>query len=137
MATKEEWEGAEKALSQIYGYVKFEIDGYEVVVQLQYWGKTNIAMVVLSVNGTSKLEWIKDGHEESKRFWMPRKKSFLSQKTKNYLKKQSKKFQREFYAENKTEYIYYDPAWKSFRSMKAHFIKNNESIRIVDISTYF
>lgn len=135
MATKEEWERAEKALSGICGYVKFKIDGYDVAVQLERWSKMSMVMVVY-VNGKLDLKWMDSNseYEESQRFCMPHKKSLLSQKTKNYLKKQTKKFQKQFYAENKTEYTYYEPVWKSFRSMKAHFIKNNESIEIVDIA---
>lgn len=128
----EEWNKAEKALSSLYGYVKLKADGYEITINLERWGKYSLAMVVY-INGSIKGEWIANDCEERRRFYCRKEKSLLGAKQKASLKKQSKSFQKEFAKEHTLTYEYFEPLWKSFRAMKAHFIKNNTSIEVIKI----
>ncbi len=130
--TKAEWIKAEKALSNIYGYVKLEVDGYTLTISLERWGKYSLAIVVY-VNGLLKGEWLANDCEERRRFFCKREKSLLNAKQKAIFKKQSKSFQKKFAEEHKLTYTYYEPKWKSFNSMKAHLIKNNNSIKVIEI----
>ena len=130
--TNEQWQQAEKALGNIYGYVKLKIDGYDITINLERWGKYSLAMVVY-VNGFIKFEHLDKDCEERRRFYSRKEKSLLNQKQKMALKKESKRFQKKFTEEHKLTYEYYEPVWKCFRTMKNHFIKNNQSIEVIEI----
>lgn len=132
MITKEEWDRAERALSNIYGYIKLKADGYEVTIHLERYGKYSLAMMVY-IDGKIKGEWFEKDCEERRRFYCRKENSLLSQKQRSAFKKTSKKFQKEFAESHKLTYEYFVPVWKSFRSMKAHFIKNNTDIEVIEI----
>lgn len=130
--TAEEWTRTQKALDSLFGHVKLQMDGFTVTIHLERTRKYGLAMVVY-VDG--KIDWtlLDKDCEERRRFYCRKTKSLLTAKGKANLKKQSKKFQKEFAEKHQLEYEYWAPFWKSFRSMKSHFIKNNQSIEVVEI----
>lgn len=130
--TAEEWQRAEKALDSLFGYVKLQVDQYAVSIHLERIAKHKLALVVY-INGIIDWKLIDSDTDERRRFYCRKTKSLLTAKGKAVLKKQTKKFQKEYAAQHQLEYAYWTPYWNSFRSMKSHFIKNNPSIEVIEI----
>lgn len=127
--TKEEWKKIEDRLSMPFSYVKLKIDGYDVTVETRQDKPLHYVLAVF-INGIFKMDWCFEDCEERRRFCSVYKKSLLSAKEKKRLKKERKAFREEIEKQT-TVYIYY-PHWNSFRSMKAHLIKNNRSIELAE-----
>ena len=125
--TDEEWKKVEESLSRTYGSAKFMIDGYTVDVVVQPERKLKYVLAVYVNKKLALYTCVKDCDIRS-RFYYPSKRSRLSAADKQKLKKFSKARR-----ENITQtaaYTAYLPFWGSFSRMKAHFIRNNQSIRL-------
>lgn len=131
MITKEEWDRAEKALSNIYGYIKLKADGYEVTIHLERYGKYSLAMVVY-IDGKIKGEWFAKDCEERRRFYCRKERSLLSSKKLKSIYKGCSKAAIKKAAE-RNKYETFEPVWKCFRSMKSHLLKNNADIEVIEI----
>lgn len=130
--TNKEWAATEKALQGLFGGVDFEIDGYTVQVRRERISESKLALCVY-INGTISGKALMEESDERIRFWQRCTRSLLSQKQKKDMAKWSKKRQAEFREKFSTEYVYYQPYFNSFKTMKATFIKNNSDIKITKI----
>ena len=127
---KEEWEKVEKSLFGCFEKVVLLIDGFEVTVVVEpYTALKNVFTVY--VNGSWKGKWLSEDCEERRRFYQKHTKNLLSRKDQKRLAREKKAIRD---AVGKTTYDWYTPYWTSFKSMKAHFIKNNKSIELVKIN---
>lgn len=126
--TDEEWGNVEKSLSRPYGHAKFMIDGYTVDVAVQPEKKLKYVLTVY-VNKKCALYTCVNDCDIRSRFYYPSKRSSLSAADKQKLKKVSKA-RRESITQM-AAYTAYSPFWGSFSRMKAHFIRNNQSIRLI------
>ncbi len=126
--TKEDWEYAEKELSGIFGRVDFTIDGYNVTVSCKL-EKTRHFVLMVYIDGKFEWKWAQKDCDIRRRFCSRHTKCCLDQKQKSRLKREKKAFREE--VKKRMTYEYFLPYWNSFRMMKAHFIKNNTSIKLV------
>lgn len=126
--TDEEWEKVEKSLSSTFGYAKFMIDGYTVDVIVQSIGALKFKLAVY-VNKRIALYTCANDCDIRRRFYYPSKHSRLNAADKQKLKRASKA-RRESITQ-RYSYTAYLPYWGSFSRMKSHFIRNNQSIRLV------
>lgn len=127
---KEEWEKVEKSLFGCFEKVVLLIDGFEVTVVVEpYTALKNVFTVY--VNGSWKGKWLSEDCEERRRFYQKHTKNLLSRKEQKRLAREKKAIRDTV---GKTTYDWYTPYWTSFKSMKAHFIKNNKSIELVKIN---
>lgn len=129
--TKEDWAIAENKLSNIYGHVKFIIDGYNVSVGYVKETPTKYCLAVY-IDGIFKAKWCFEDCEIRRRFCNRCKKTVV--KKSEFIKKFGKREYERFSKEN-PEYFsaeYYTPYFGSFRTLKNHFEKNNRSIELAD-----
>lgn len=127
--TSEDWKKVESALSSPYGKVDFKIDGYNITVVCVMEKPLHYCLGVY-VDGKIKGEWISRNCEVRRRFYQKHTKSLLDSKQKKRLKREKKAFREEILKEY--SYDWYEPYWKSVRTMKSHFIKNNSSIELAE-----
>ena len=131
--TAEDWKDAEKMLSTILGHIKLRIDGYNVSIGYVKETPTKYCLAVY-IDGVFKSEWLINDCEIRKRFCRKIKKQVLSSKEKSKLINEIGKKAFELFCKenpNKLYYTYYEPYFGSFRTLKAHLIKNNLSIELV------
>ncbi len=124
----QDWKDIEQRLKELYRSVKLVCDGYELTLVLQRIGQFHNAITVY-IDGKIDGRWMIEDCEQRRRFYCPKSKSFYSKKDMADIKKISKRMFKEMQAKNK--FVYYAPYWTSFRSLKSHLIKNNESIELV------
>lgn len=131
--TATDWEKVENELSYPFGRVKLRIDSHDVVIRVEQEGPRSLKYVLaVYVDGHIKGEWITNDCEIRRKFYRKRTKSLL---TKDFRKspvfKRMKKNEQEEWIKKYT-YEYYSPYFTSFKTLKAHFIKNNDSIELID-----
>lgn len=125
--TQAQWNIVEDKLRTLGSGVHLEIDGYHVSFYVvQYKMKLVIATYV---DGYIKGEWIINDCEIRQKFYQCSKRSLLSRKGKEKLKREKKAVREEIM--KKFEYQSFSPYWTSFRSLKRHLIQNNTSIELV------
>ena len=127
--TDEQWKEVEKKLVPPFGRVELEIDGYKVVIVAGLVDKTKYGFIVY-VNGFIRAEWSINDCEIRRRFYYESKKSLLKSSEKAKIKKMRKAVQEEIL--QRAKYSTYLPYWGSFSRLKAHLIKNNQSIELVE-----
>lgn len=131
--TATDWEKVENKLSYPFGRVKLRIDGHDVVIMVEREGPKSLKYVLaVYVDGFIKGEWITNDCEIRRKFYYKSTRSLLTAKIKNspeYIR--MKKAQKEA-LEKKYQYETFNPYFTSFKTLKAHFIKNNDSIELVD-----
>lgn len=132
--TAEQWKTAEGMLSTILGYVKMKVDGYDITIQYAKEKPTKYCLAVY-VNGYIKGEWLTQDCEIRRKFYYCGERQLLNAKEKKEIfagltQRQRKQYEKE--NRNKLYYKYYTPYFGSFRTLKAHFIKNNKSIELVE-----
>lgn len=130
--TKEDWNKVKEALESIFRIAKLRIDDYEVSIALRRYGVYK-NVIAIYVNEKFEGKWLCEDCEERRRFCRKREKSLLSSKQKKNLSKLSKKTQKELLMDRKTTFIYYEPYWTSFNSLKKHLIDNNKCIELIEI----
>lgn len=131
--SKEDWDRVRKALDNLYGFAKLDIDGFEVTLQLVRVSTYKNAIQIF-VNGCFKGKWITTDCEERRRFICAKEKSLMNSKEKDNFLKLSKKIQKELNEKyNNFTYITYQSLWDSFRSLKKHLVENNAEIKIKEI----
>ncbi|MBQ5333990.1 MAG: hypothetical protein J6K92_12155, partial [Oscillospiraceae bacterium] len=95
---------------------------------------TKFSLVVF-VDGVFKGKWLTEDGEIRRRFCFEGKKNVLTGKAKqDFIKEFGKRAYNRLVKENPEmiHIIYYTPCFGSFRTLKAHFIKNNTSITLVE-----
>ena len=133
--TKEDWAKAEKALDNIYGHVRFIIDGYKVSVGYVRENPTTSRLAVY-IDGVFKANWCFEDCEIRRRFCRKiKKQAYTNKERANFIKAVGKKNATKFEKEhsNMLYYEYYEPYFGSFRTLKSHFIKNNQSIELAEV----
>ncbi len=130
--TKEQWAHVEAQLSGWFGIADLRIDGYDITLRLGRLKAMRLAIMVY-VNGTIDYSAkITEGTEIQRKFWCPRKKYLHTTKYRKWLNRLSKR-RREMLGEDADKsFTYYWPWWTSFKSLKAHLIKNNQSIELIE-----
>lgn len=129
--TPQDWKEVEENLKYFYTTVKLKCDGYNITLRLERISQFENGILIY-VNGKMDFKWIGEDCEERRRFMQPVKKSLFSQKQKASLKKISKRLrQKSGLPEPNVSYTCYRPYWKSFRSLKSHLVKNNNSIELI------
>lgn len=131
--TKEQWENIEQKLNGYFASVELMIDGYKITLRLGRLKSMRLAIVIYT-NGTIDCSArITEETEIHRRFWHPRKKYIHSAKYRKWFNRLGKRRREALcYDDANKTFTYYWPWWTSFKSMKAHFIKNNQSIELVE-----
>lgn len=127
--TSDDWKKVEEKLSYPLSNVKLKIDGYNVTIGHALEKPLKYCLVVY-IDYVFKVEWALNDCDIRRRFCRRRTKSLLTAKEKKALKREKKAFREEI--EKKMTCEWYEPYWNSFRSLKSHLIKNNQSIEIVE-----
>lgn len=130
--TDEEWKIAEDKLSGLYGYVRLKIDGYNVTVEKRQMNEMQFCLAVF-IDGTFKMKWALEDCEIRRRFCREvKKRTFTSRSKADFVKAVGKKAAKQFEKENShlLYSTYYEPFFGSFRTLKAHLIRNNDSIEL-------
>ncbi len=125
--TKEQWDEIDKKLISHFGFVHLFIDGYKVSLTVQYISRFKLGIVVY-VNDKIEPKKMFDS-EEAKRFWCPHRKYLYSREKREKMKRLYKKLRLPNDSSEKYIITYW-PYWTSFPKLKAHLIKNNESIEL-------
>lgn len=126
--TKEDWENIERKLCYLGAGVNLKVDGYKVTLRVM---REKMKMVIaVYVDGYIKGEWLTADCDIRRRFYQRRKHSLLTAADKKKLAKKRKSIQKA--VQEQATYYSFTPYWNSFRSLKCHFIKNNESIEICE-----
>ena len=129
--TAEEWKDVEISLTSPFGRAKFKIDGYTVDVVVEKESPKSLKYVLaVFVDGAIKGKWLVNDCDIRRKFYNKRTESRLTNNYKNSykFKSLSKKVREEII--RTSTYEYYSPYFKSFRTLKNHFIKNNTSIEL-------
>lgn len=126
--TKEEWESIECKLCFPGEGVHLKVDGYDITLRV-LMDKMKLVIAVY-VNGSIKAEWIMEDGDIRRRFYQRRKHSLLTAADKKKLAKECKSVQKA--VKERAAYYSFTPYWASFRSLKRHLVKNNESIEIYE-----
>lgn len=120
-----DWAKVEASMESPYGIISLLCDGFLLTLQSGLHKKRIETCVY--VNGVMKGSYFVDDCEERRRFMRPVKHLRWKQKT---LKGFSKKTLKSLNIDPTEHWISYSCFWGSFRSLKAHLIKNNVSIEL-------
>lgn len=131
MMTSEDWKIVEFTLLSPFSSVKLKIDNYNVSIVCEQEKPLHYCFVVY-IDGIFKCKWLMEDCDIRRRFYQQHTKSMLNSKQKKQLKHESK-YVREKIKKNMS-CKYYLPYWKSFKSLKSHFIKNNDSIELIEVT---
>lgn len=131
--TETDWKKVEEKLDYPFGRVKLLIDGYTVDVVPAKEKKNSLKYVLaVYVDGYIKGEWAAKDCEIRRKFYCKHTRSLMSAKDKNSPEfKRMKKADRERIIEM-SRYDWYEPYFSSVRAFKAHIIKNNDSIELIE-----
>lgn len=123
--TKEQWAAVEqKILNHPYTSVKIRADGHVLsVIMLQ--NKMRL-LIVVYVDGKLDYNWLLEDCEIRRKFFQQRKRSLLTRKDRERLKREKKSIREEITAQ--ATYYSYSPYWTSFTALRRHLEKNCESI---------
>ena len=123
--TKEQWKAVEqKVLLYPYTSVKIRADGHVLsVIMLQ--NKMRL-LIVVYVDGKLDYNWLLEDCEIRRKFFQQRKRSLLTRKDRERLKREKKSIREEITAQ--ATYYTYSPYWTSFTALRRHLEKTCESI---------
>ncbi len=124
--TKEDWDVFEEKLSNPYGgMVRLLVDGYEITVVVAQEKPLHFCLE-LYVDGKIKAEWLTNDRDIRRRFFRKcSKKLYSAAEIREFRKELGKRQADKLAAER---YECYTPYWNTAKSLKAHLIKNNQSI---------
>lgn len=129
--TKQDWAYVEERLKKQFAIVVLDCDGYRLSLTLKQISDMGLAIFTY-INGEFKGRWMLEDCEECRRFLYPRVRYVMSAKDrKSWVKDLGKRWLKAHNIDVDKTYTAYLPWWKSFRSLKAHLIKNNTSIELV------
>ena len=123
--TKEQWKAVEqKVLLYPYTIAKLQADGHVLsVIMLQ--NKMRL-LIVVYVDGKLDYNWLLEDSEIRRKFFQQRKRSLLTRKDRERLKREKKSIREEITAQ--ATYYSYSPYWTSFTALRRHLEQNCESI---------
>lgn len=127
--TDEQWKQAERKLSGLYGKVKMQIDGYEITVAVEPMKGMKLVLMVY-VDGYFRGKWLTEDCDIRRRFYYCSKRSLLNAKEKKRLQREKKAVREKIQKE--MEYMTFSPYFGSFRTLKSHFLKHNQSIELCE-----
>lgn len=127
---QEKWAEIAKELENPFGKVRLKIDEYDVTIIVAQ-EKTLKYCLAVYINDKIKVKDIIEDCDIRRKFYQEHKTSLLKRKDLERLKREKKSVREE--VKKKYTSYYYDPCWRSFRSLKAHLIKNNEDIEVIKI----
>lgn len=127
--TDEQWKQAERQLSGLYGKVKMQIDGYEITVAVEPMKGMKLVLMVY-VDGYFRGKWLTEDCDIRRRFYYCSKRSLLNAKEKKRLQREKKAVREKIQKE--MEYMTFSPYFGSFRTLKSHFLKHNQSIELCE-----
>ncbi len=130
--TKSQWDAVKRSLAFVGGVAKLECDSFTVLLVNEQVSPSRCAILVY-VNGEIRGNWLASDCEERRRFLQPKKRYLYSKKERAEIVKAHGKRTAERYGFLK-EFTWYGLYWGSFAKMKAHFIRNNVDIRLIDCS---
>ena len=128
--TKEDWKKVQEAWPQPYRSIKFECDGYELLLQPTIH-KMKLTRLVY-INGWMKGVFLNDCEErtrflrKSEHFVFPKK--FRDEMLKIYGKRQYNRRKDEF----EQKLIAHHIDWSSFAAFKRHLTANNKDIKLIE-----
>lgn len=131
--TATDWEKVENKLSYPFGGVKLRIDGHVIDVMVEKEGPKSLKYVLaVYVDGYIKGEWLTNDCDIRRKFYYKSTRSLITAKMRNSPElKKLKKAQKEE-LEKKYQYETFYPYFTSFKTLKAHLTKNNDSIELID-----
>lgn len=120
--TEQEWDELEESIDQ-YHNENLVIDGFKITLRIVHVGKLDLAIAVY-VNGKIKGAWSNPDNpaEEARRFWFKSTRKLHSKKQFKTMKKVLD------LKEEDNEIHFYKPYFRSFRTLKRTFKRNNEKI---------
>lgn len=127
--TDEQWKQVESRLSRPFGSVKMQIDGYKITVVVEPLKGMKLVLMVY-VDGYFRGKWLTEDCDIRRRFYYCSKRSLLTTKEKKRLQREKKAIREEI--QKKMEYMTFLPYFGSFRTLKSHFMKNNQSIELCE-----
>lgn len=127
--TDDQWKLLNEKLVPPFGRAKLLVDGYTVDIVVTLTEKMKFGFAVY-VDGFIKAEYSMNDCDIRRRFYYESKKSLLKQSDKAKIKK-LRKAERERIMQRASYSVFY-PYWGSFSRLKAHLIKNNQSIELVE-----
>lgn len=123
--TKEQWVAvARKILNYPYTIAKIRADGHVLSLSMQR-DKMQLVIAVY-VDGKIDSHWLQEDCEIRRKFFQQRKRSLLTQKDRDRLKREKKSIREEITAQ--ATYYTYSPYWTSFAALRRHLEKTCESI---------
>lgn len=128
--TDEEWKKVEEALRcPPFGFVKLKADGYELTITFARDKSPMKYCLAVYVNGQMKFEWITEDCDIRRKFYHRSVRKQVSKKGLKEIGITEKQYEKVTGCKNECEF--YMPYWGSFARLKAHLIKNNDSIELV------
>jgi len=123
--TKAEWEAAEQKLMSPWGVVRLICDGFKLSLHTQ---RDKMRLVIMPyIDDEFKGVWIGTDCEERRRFMrIVKHKRWKKTMWKGFTKKDLKQLD----IDPDETFDSYTPWWTSFKTLKAHLIKNNTSIEL-------
>lgn len=135
--TQEDWDALKAQMERPWGSMALQCDQFVLALQQGVDSKAKSWSTNVYVGGVFKGEWMRADkgeaiHEESRRFLRKVSRAFHSKKKVDEWRKIFGKREAAKYAAER--FVYFDPSWKSFNSLKKHLLANNTSItRISEI----
>ena len=135
--TKEDWTQIEKGLPAAGYAVHLNCDGYKLTIRRARRTEMRDCLVIF-VNGEFRGEWPNNDCEERRRFLCPRKSFYHKPRIRSAMKAnraREPKYVRIAVekalgklADPDATFTWYSQIWPSFKSLKAHLVKNNKEI---------
>lgn len=123
--TKKQWKAVEqKVLLYPYTIAKLQADGHVLSLSMQRH-KMRLVIVVY-VDGKIDFNWLIEDCEIRRKFFQQRKRSLLTQKDRDRLKREKKSIREEI--QEQATYYSHSPYWTSFTALRRHLEKTCESI---------
>ncbi|WP_298437984.1 hypothetical protein [Geobacter sp.] len=127
--TKAEWAQVEERLNRAYCPVALMCDGYHLTIRIE---RIKMQLVIgFHVNGVFRGAWMSEDCEERRRFFRPVKKSAWNAASRARMKKMSKRALKQMKVDPSESFTVHYPWWTSFKALKSHLQKHNESIELL------
>lgn len=126
--TNADWDHVEQCLSSQFQPVGLICDGYHLCLCLE---RIKMKLVIaFYVNGSLKGKWMQEDCEERRRFFRPVKKSAWTAKSRLAMQKMGKRMLKRMNVDPTESFTVHYPWWTSFKALKSHLVKSNNSIEL-------
>ncbi len=130
--TKSQWDAVKRSLAFVGGNAELECDSFTVNLVNEQMSPARCAILVY-INREIKGSWLTSDCEERRRFLQPKKAYLYNKKQQTEAIKTFGRRKAERYGFLK-EFTCYELYWGSFDKLKAHFVRSNVDIRLIDCS---